>query len=245
MLRDGLVEGTENFILQFSSTDPPNIALNADSGSNIIQTQIFIEDSTGTGIHRLTNIQHTLSMCLWCDFSTVFELQFESSFYEVSESAGILEVCLQVIETSEVAIGVAVDVLIVEVSDEPLGIVHTCTGIYMYAYFNVGTCVTMYIPSADGVAFNLPAQQLSFYTEDIRLCTTLGIINDTTVHGDREALLNVEAVDSQFVVTSDTATIRFIDEQGVYISHCKLSTSELVVSARVKELIVFSKHDIV
>ena len=144
MLRDSLVEGTENFILQFSSTDPPNIALNADSGSNIIRTQIFIEDSTGTGIHRLTSIQRTLSMCLWCDFSTVFELQFESSFYEVSESAGSLEVCLQVIETSEVATGVAVDVLIVEVSDEPLGIVHTCTGIYMYAYFNVGTCVTMY-----------------------------------------------------------------------------------------------------
>ena len=64
----------------------------------------------------------------------------------------------------------------------------------------------------------MPAQQLSFYTEDIRLCTTLGIINDITVHGDREALLNVEAVDSQFMVTSDTATIRFIDEQGVYIS---------------------------
>ena len=46
LLEDSLVEGTESFYLVFSSNNL-NTILNADSGQNDIQTQIFIEDSTG------------------------------------------------------------------------------------------------------------------------------------------------------------------------------------------------------
>lgn len=55
-------------------------------------------------------------------FPAVLELRFESTSYSVNESAGSLEICLEVFDSAEIAPSVSVDVYIVEVSDEPLGI---------------------------------------------------------------------------------------------------------------------------
>lgn len=55
-------------------------------------------------------------------FPAVLELRFESTSYSVNESAGTLEICLEVFDSAEIAPSVSVDVYIVEVSDEPLGI---------------------------------------------------------------------------------------------------------------------------
>ena len=52
----------------------------------------------------------------------MFEVRFESSSYTVNESAGFLQVCLEVFDSSEIAPGITVSLHIVEVSDEPLGI---------------------------------------------------------------------------------------------------------------------------
>lgn len=60
----------------------------------------------------------------------------------------------------------------------------------------------------------MPTDPYVFNVEAYQSCSRIDVINDLTAHGDRSALLSVETRDSQFIVTSDIATVTFLDEQG-------------------------------
>ena len=55
-------------------------------------------------------------------FSAVFEMQFEDSSYTVSERAGSLDICVESLNTSEIAPDLTIPLSLVELSDEDLGI---------------------------------------------------------------------------------------------------------------------------
>lgn len=52
LLDDSSVEGTESFYLIFRSSDT-NIILNSNSGQNSIESQVYIQDTTGKYIETV------------------------------------------------------------------------------------------------------------------------------------------------------------------------------------------------
>ena len=61
----------------------------------------------------------------------------------------------------------------------------------------------------------MPTTPYTFNEESYQSCSTISVINDPTPHGDRSALLSVQAQDTQFTVAGDIATVTFLDEQGL------------------------------
>ena len=117
LLEDTLVEGTELVDLALRNIDP-NIILNADTiyEEYEIYTRITIKDSTGMCCHSRDKIVYKLM------FFAVFEMQFEDSSYTVSEGAGSLDICVESLNTSEIAPDLTIPLSLVELSDEDLGI---------------------------------------------------------------------------------------------------------------------------
>lgn len=68
----------------------------------------------------------------------------------------------------------------------------------------------------DDVAFKLPVSSLTMDSHSWP-CFNITIINNKTAHGDRSAILGVEAKDSQFIVTGGTANITILDVKGTRI----------------------------
>ena len=113
LLEDEFVEGTEHVELAAYSNDP-NIFLYRE-----IYALIVIEDRTGKCSQSyIPSI--VLYYCLKSMFLAVFEVQFESSVYTVSERVGSLDLCLQSLNHSQIAPNLNVPLLLEELSDEPL-----------------------------------------------------------------------------------------------------------------------------
>ena len=54
-------------------------------------------------------------------FLAVLEVQFDRSSYRVNESAGSVQICVEKVGSAEIAPGVTVKIVVVEVSDKHLG----------------------------------------------------------------------------------------------------------------------------
>ena len=54
-------------------------------------------------------------------FLAVLEMQFDRSSYRVNESAGSVQICVEKVGSAEIAPGVTVNIVVVEISDKHLG----------------------------------------------------------------------------------------------------------------------------
>lgn len=75
----------------------------------------------------------------------------------------------------------------------------------------------MYNSSLVGVAFELPDQSVILNSSQTYDCISLTVINDTTAHGDRTAVLGVESLRTDITISENVFTaITFLDEQGKF-----------------------------
>ena len=73
----------------------------------------------------------------------------------------------------------------------------------------------MYYSHLVGIAFELPDQPVILNSDQSYDCVSLTVINDTTAHGDRTAVLGVESLRTDITILDDIfTTITFLDEQG-------------------------------
>ena len=72
----------------------------------------------------------------------------------------------------------------------------------------------MYNSCLVGVAFELPDQPVILNSEQSYDCFSLTVINDTTAHGDRTAVLGVKSLRTDITIDDISTTITFLDEQS-------------------------------